>query len=90
MRINPLKSLGQMFLATVGVISIFSILALIRSGDAWLGLTYLLILMLPLSGFSYLWWQNRSRPQLHVDSYVRWSNFLFSLLGVSLAFWVSI
>jgi hypothetical protein len=70
------------------VTSIFSIAALFRSGDAWLGLLYLLILLIPLSGAAFFWRRRKMGSTPKVDSYWKWSSFLFALLGVALACWV--
>jgi len=64
---------------------IFNVVALIRGGDAWLGLTYLLILLIPASSIVIL--------KLHRTNYAtkadihKWGNLLFAFQGVALAFW---
>ena len=51
---GSLKSLAQGFLAATGLIWIFIIIALFEGGDAWLGLMYMLILLIPASSITYL------------------------------------
>jgi len=85
---SSLKSIAQGFFAMTAAISLFSILAIIRGGDAWLGLLYLLILLMPLSGAAYLWRRGKNTFSLKVDSYEKGSNFLFALQGVALACWI--
>ena len=38
----------------MGIVWVFNIIALIRGGDAWLGLAYLLILLIPVSSLAIL------------------------------------
>jgi hypothetical protein len=81
-----LKSLAQGFLVATGLIWIFNVAALIRGGDAWLGLMYLLILLIPLSGIVILKLKNTPHTA-HTDSQ-KWRNLLFSFQGVALGFWM--
>jgi hypothetical protein len=87
MRTNPLKSIAKGFFAMTAATSTFSIIALFRSGDAWLGLLYFLILLIPLSGAAYFWRGRQNRISTTADSYGKWSHILFALLGVALACW---
>ena len=87
MRTNALKSIAKGFFAMTAATSIFSITALVRSGDAWLGLLYFLILIIPLSAAVYFWRGRRNRVSIRADSYGEWSHILFALLGVALACW---
>src|SRR5208283_1989123 len=85
--IGSLKSLFQGFLAATGLIWILNIAALIRAGDAWLGLTYTLILLIPVSGITYLKLKN-TNPKTAPDGAQKWRNLLFSFQGAALAFWM--
>jgi hypothetical protein len=84
--LGSLKSLAQGFLVATGLIWIFNIVSLIHSGDAWLGLMYLLILLIPTSSITLL---KLKKPifRLPEDS-GKWRNLLFSFQGVALGFWL--
>src|SRR5208337_3656110 len=84
---GSLKSLAQGFLVATGLIWIFNIAALIRAGDAWLGLTYALILLIPASSLTYLKLKN-TNSKAAPDTSEKWRNLLFSFQGVALAFWL--
>jgi len=84
--LGSLKSFAQGFLVATGLIWIFNVASLIHSGDAWLGLTYLLILLIPASSITFLKLKNDSR-KLPEDS-SKWRNMLFSFQGVALGFWI--
>ncbi len=84
---GSLKSLAQGFLVATGLIWIFNIAALIRAGDVWLGLTYALILLIPVFSITYLKLKN-TNPQAAPDISEKWRNLLFSFQGVALAFWM--
>jgi hypothetical protein len=84
--LGSLKSFAQGFLVATGLIWIFNVASLIYSGDAWLGLTYLLILLIPASSITLLKLKNDSR-RLPEDS-GKWRNLLFSFQGVALGFWI--
>lgn len=80
------KSLALGFLVATGLIWIFNIVSLVRDGDAWLGLMYLLILLIPVSSITILKLKNSSRtPQ---NDSLKWRNLLFSFQGVALGFWM--
>jgi len=81
--VGSLKSLAGGFLVATGLIWIFNIASLIYSGDAWLGLMYLLI---PASSILILKLKNTNPSQL--DDSHKWRNLLFSFQGVALAFWL--
>ena len=49
---GSLKSLAQGFLVATGLIWLFNITALFRGGGAWLGLTYALVLIIPVSSIT--------------------------------------
>jgi hypothetical protein len=83
---NSLVSIAKGFFAMAATIALFSIAALIRSGDAWLGMLYFLILLIPLSAVVYLWHANRTLTS-SVGFYEKLSHLLFALLGVALACW---
>ncbi len=82
--VGSLKSLAQGFLVATGLIWILSVAALIRGGDAWLGLTYLLILLIPAASIAIL--KLKTPPSATQDSH-KWRNLLFAFQGVALAFW---
>ena len=83
---GSLKSLAQGFLVATGLVWIFNIVSLIRSGDAWLGLMYLLILLIPASSITLLKLKDNSH-RMPEDS-GKWRNLLFSFQGVALGFWI--
>jgi drug/metabolite transporter (DMT)-like permease len=81
-----LKSLAKGFLVATGLIWVFNVPSLILGGDPWLGLMYLLILFIPLSGIAILK-AKTIRVTPHTDS-KKWRNLLFSFQGVALGFWM--
>ena len=83
---GSLKSLAQGFLVATGLIWVFNIASLIKGGDAWLGLMYLLILLIPASGLTILKLKNNN-PHSQGNS-KKWRNLLFSFQGVALGFWM--
>jgi hypothetical protein len=83
---KPLKSLAMGFLAMTAAISLYSIIALICSGDAWLGLLYLMILIFPLS-FSVYLWRGQKAHASKTSLSGRFSDILFALQGAALACW---
>lgn len=83
---GSLKSLAQGFLVATGLIWIFNIASIIHGGDAWLGLMYLLILLIPVSSITILKLKKSSHTP-HDDSR-KWRNLLFSFQGVALGFWM--
>jgi hypothetical protein len=87
MCISSPKSIAKGFFAMIAAVSIFSIIALFRSGDSWLGLLYFLILLIPLTGVAYFWHSRKNRSSLSVNSYEKWTNLLLGLQGVALACW---
>ena len=66
---------------------IYSAATLIRSGDAWLGSTYLLILLMPLLTGLYLWCRNKRKSDQNVGFVGKWGSLIFSLQGVALGCW---
>jgi hypothetical protein len=84
---NSLKSLATGFFAMTAAVSVFSILAIARSGDAWLSMLYFLVLLIPLSGTFYLWQAGRKGASQKTGSYAKVSYVLFGLQGVALACW---
>ena len=81
---GSLKSLAMGFLVATGLIWIFNIASLIHGGDAWLGLMYLLILLIPVTSIAILKLKNANNAS---DSF-KWRNLLFSFQGVALGFWM--
>ena len=86
--VRPLKSLGQGFLVATGLIWAFNIASLFRGGDAWLAFLYLLVLLIPVVGFTYLKFKGSANPKMESDGLAKWRNLLFSFQGVVLAFWM--
>jgi hypothetical protein len=84
--VGSLKSLAQGFLVAVGLIWCFNIADLIRGGDAWLGVVYALILLIPASSITYLKLKNHN-PKVSTEKNEKWRGLLFSFQGVALAFW---
>jgi hypothetical protein len=84
--VQSLKSLALGFLVATGLIWIFNLAALVVGGDAWLGLMYLLIMLIPISGLTFLKLK-KSNSTLRENSQ-KWRNLLFSFQGVALAFWM--
>ncbi len=82
---GSLKSLAQGFLVATGLVWIFNVVALVRGGDAWLGLTYLLILVMAASSIVLLKLKNPN--QTSTDTSNKWPSMLFAFQGVALAFW---
>ncbi|MCL5877485.1 MAG: hypothetical protein M1540_06710 [Candidatus Bathyarchaeota archaeon] len=83
---GSLKSLAQGFLVATGLVWIFNIVALVRGGDAWLGLAYLLVLLIPATSILYLKLKNLSNT-VTPDGVAKWRTVLFAFQGVALAFW---
>lgn len=84
---NPWKGLAQGFLAMTAVIWILNVIALAKGGDAWLGMLYFLILLIPLSSAAYLRFVRKKNGEAKASSSEKWSQILFSLQGVVLACW---
>ncbi len=80
------KSLAQGFLVATGLIWVFNVVALMIGGDAWLGLMYLLILLIPTTGIAILKLKNPNSPSK--DNLNKWRNLMFSFQGVALGFWL--
>lgn len=60
---RSLISLAQGFLVAIALIWVFNIIELFKGGDAWLGLMYLLIMLIPASSITYLKLKNKD-PKL--------------------------
>ncbi len=84
---RSLISLAQGFLAAIALIWVFNIIELFKDGDAWLGLMYLLIMLIPAFSIAYLKLKNRD-SKLWFDGPEKWRNLLFSFQGVVLGFWM--
>ena len=82
---GAIKSLAQGFLVATGLVWIYNIIALVRGGDAWLGLAYLLILLIPAVSIALLKLKSTSQP--FINDKLKLRNFLFAFQGVALAFW---
>lgn len=85
--VGSLKSLAQGFLVATGLIWMFNVVALIKGGDAWLGVLYLLILLIPASSITYLKLKSTT-SKVALGASGKWRNLLFSFQGVALAFWM--
>ena len=85
--VGSLKSLAHGFLVATGLIWMFNVAALIKGGDAWLGLLYLLILLIPASSITYLKLKSTT-SKVALGASEKWRNLLFSFQGVALAFWM--
>jgi len=84
--LGSLKSLAEGFLLGAGLIWMFNIASLFRSGDAWLAFLYLMILSIPASTLLYFRTKKKDAP-LTEDVWEKWRKLLFSVQGVALAFW---
>jgi hypothetical protein len=82
---RALKSLAQGYLIALGVVWVCSIIALFRGGDAWLGLAYLLIMLIPIAGVAVL--KLSGKNPILLNTTINWRNLLFAFQGVALAFW---
>jgi hypothetical protein len=80
-----LKSLGKGFLVATGLVWVCNSVALMMGGDGWLGLLYLLIMLLPVNGLIILKLKNQRSTQNEPN---RWRHLLFSFQGVALSFWL--
>jgi hypothetical protein len=83
--VGSLKSLAEGFLVATGLIWSFNVAALIKGGDAWLGLMYALILFIPAFSITYL--KLKSPKNAVSPKTEKWCGLLFSFQGVALAFW---
>jgi hypothetical protein len=84
--VGALKSLIRGFIVAAGVVWICNIVALVRGGDAWLGLAYLLIMLVPLAGVAVI--KLSGEDPILLNRTINWRNLLFGLQGAALAFWV--
>lgn len=82
-----MKYLAQGFLATTAFTWTFTVITLFRSGDAWLGLLYFLIFLIPLLGAIGLVVRKKKVSVERVSLNQKIGKILFSLLGIPLAFW---
>lgn len=87
MSTSALKSLAQGFLVMTAAAWVFNVALLVRAGDAWLGLLYFLIFLLPLSAAVVLKLNKRRLNTEKVSRHGKQRNLLFSLQGVVLACW---
>jgi hypothetical protein len=83
---GSLKGLGEGFLVATGIIWSFNIASLFKSGDAWLALLYLMILIIPVSTLLVSKVRNK-KSESHVEGRDKWRNLMFSVQGVALGFW---
>ncbi len=83
---SSLKSLAVGFLAATAVIWSCNTLA-VSLNSAWLGLCYLLVLLVPLTG-GLIIWQKKKNPNQTLFSSLNLRSLLFSMQGVALACWM--
>jgi hypothetical protein len=83
--VGALKTLAQGFLIATGLVWILNIIALARGGDAWLGLAYLLIMLIPAASIGILKLKGTTNSSL--DWKIKLRNLLFAFQGAALAFW---
>jgi hypothetical protein len=69
----------------MGIVWICNIIALLRGGDAWLAITYLLIMLIPLGSLVTIKLTGANRFTL--DRIIDCRKLLFAFQGVALAFW---
>jgi hypothetical protein len=84
--VGALKSLIEGFLVAAGVVWICNIVALLRGGDAWLGLAYLLIMLVPIAGVAVL--KLSGEDPILLNRTINWRQVLFGVQGAALAFWM--
>jgi hypothetical protein len=82
---QPFKSLAEGFLVATGLVWLLNVAALVRGGDAYLGLMYLLILLIPAVSLTYL---KLKTPNRTFEDTQKWRSLLFTFQGVALAFWL--
>jgi len=82
---GALKSLCQGFMVATGIVWICNIIALLRGGDAWLAVAYLLILIMSVASLAI---PKLSDPDhLSLNRVIDWRMLFFGFQGVALAFW---
>ncbi len=84
---SALKSLAQGFLAMAAFIWISNVITLTRLGDAWLGLLYFLIFLIPASTAVILR-LNRKKFVTGFSRDEKLRRFMFALQGVAWACWM--
>lgn len=83
--VGALKSLSLGLLVAAGAVWICNIVALLRGGDAWLGLAYLLIMLVPIAGIAVL--KLSGEDPILLNRTINWRHLLFGFQGAALAFW---
>ncbi len=83
---GSLKSLAKGMLLAAGLVWIINIIALIRGGDEWLGLTYLLVLLIPVTTIAILKQKTPKNAQLNRSVNLR--DLLFTCQGAAIGFWM--
>lgn len=84
---GSLRSLGEGFLAALGLIWSFNIVSLFRNGDSSLAMLYLMIITIALSSLLYLKVKSRPLQSNVAGGLEKWRGLLFSCQGVALGFW---
>jgi hypothetical protein len=84
--LGALKSLGQGFLIATGLVWLYNIAELTRTGNGAIGLLYLLILLIPLISILRLRFR-KNQCSTAVDSTSKWREIIFSFQGVALSCW---
>jgi hypothetical protein len=85
--VKVLVGLAKGFLAMTITIAFYCSITLVKVGQFWLGLLYLLILALPISYFVILWRSQKRIEEETSSSAEKWKTTLFALEGAALACW---
>jgi hypothetical protein len=83
---GALKSLGQGFMVATGLLWLYNISELTRTGNGAIGLLYLLIMLIPIVTLIRLK-TNKTKTTSSAESKSRWREIIFSFQGVALACW---
>jgi hypothetical protein len=83
-RMGALKSLGQGFLIATGLLWLYNIAELTRTGNGAIGLLYSLIMLIPIVSIIRL---KTKKLQTNTDHTSKWREIIFSFQGVALSCW---
>jgi hypothetical protein len=87
--LGALKSLAQAFIVATGLVWLFNLASLLKGSETLLGLTYLLILLIPISSVTcFKLKDTNSNPKNANEHFSNYKNLLFSFQGIALAFWM--
>ena len=83
---GAIKSLGQGFLIATGLVWLYNITELTRTGNGAIGLLYLLIMLIPLATIIRL---KTKKPQTTTSwkTPSKWREIIFSFQGIALSCW---